>query len=154
MSNTIQFTDANFQSEVLDSDQPVLVDFWAAWCGPCRLVGPTIEELAHEYDGTVKVGKLNVDENPQSAGGFGINSIPAVLPKNRPASGESFAIAGHSRRFRGTAPARRRVAVGCVDLEMSGHRTSFLITRNLMVLRRHLACSRYLVPRLIPRILF
>ncbi|MCH8840122.1 MAG: thioredoxin [Planctomycetes bacterium] len=79
MSNPLQFTDANFQSEVLDSDQPVLVDFWAAWCGPCRAVGPTIEELAHEYDGTVKVGKLNVDENPQSAGGFGISSIPAVL---------------------------------------------------------------------------
>ncbi len=79
MSNPLQFTDANFQSEVLDSDQPVLVDFWAAWCGPCRVVGPTIEELAHEYDGTVKVGKLNVDENPQSAGDFGISSIPAVL---------------------------------------------------------------------------
>ena len=79
MSNPLQLTDANFQSEVLDSDQPVLVDFWAAWCGPCRVVGPTIEELAHEYDGTVKVGKLNVDENPQSAGGFGISSIPSVL---------------------------------------------------------------------------
>jgi len=79
MSNPFHFTDANFQSEVLDSDQPVLVDFWAAWCGPCRVVGPTIEELAHEYDGTVKVGKLNVDENPQSAGGFGISSIPSVL---------------------------------------------------------------------------
>ncbi len=79
MSNPFHFTDANFQSEVLDSDRPVLVDFWAAWCGPCRVVGPTIEELAHEYDGTVKVGKLNVDENPQSAGDFGISSIPAVL---------------------------------------------------------------------------
>ncbi len=79
MSNSLQFTDANFQSEVLDSDRPVLVDFWAAWCGPCRVVGPTIEELAHEYDGTVKVGKLNIDENQQAASDFGISSIPAVL---------------------------------------------------------------------------
>ena len=79
MSKPREFTDANFQSEVLDSDQPVLVDFWAAWCGPCRAVGPTIEELAERYDGTVKVGKLNIDENPQSPGGFGIHSIPAVL---------------------------------------------------------------------------
>ncbi len=79
MSKPLHFTDANFQSEVLESDQPVLVDFWAAWCGPCRAVGPTIEELAKQYDGTVKVGKLNVDENQQSAGSFGIHSIPAVL---------------------------------------------------------------------------
>ncbi len=79
MSNAIKFTDANFQSEVLDSDQPVLVDFWAAWCGPCRAVGPTIEELAKQYDGTVKIGKLNIDENPQAPSGFGIHSIPAVL---------------------------------------------------------------------------
>ena len=79
MSKPKEFTDANFQSEVLDSDQPVLVDFWAAWCGPCRAVGPTIEELAESYDGTVKVGKLNIDENPQSPGDFSIHSIPAVL---------------------------------------------------------------------------
>ncbi len=79
MSKPLHFTDANFQSEVLDSDQPVLVDFWAAWCGPCRAVGPTIEELAEQYDGTVKVGKLNIDENPLSPSGFGIHSIPAVL---------------------------------------------------------------------------
>ncbi len=79
MGKAQEFTDANFQSEVLDSDQPVLVDFWATWCGPCRAVGPTIEELAEQYDGTVKFGKLNIDENPQSPNGFGIHSIPAVL---------------------------------------------------------------------------
>ncbi len=79
MSKPREFTDANFQSEVLDSDQPVLVDFWAAWCGPCRAVGPTIEELAKQYDGTVKVGKLNIDENPQAPSDFKISSIPAVL---------------------------------------------------------------------------
>ena len=79
MSKPHEFTDANFQNEVLNSDQPVLVDFWAAWCGPCRVVGPTIEELAEQFDGTVKVGKLNIDENPQSPSGFSIHSIPAVL---------------------------------------------------------------------------
>ena len=79
MSKTQEFNDANFQNEVLDSDQPVLVDFWAAWCGPCRAVAPTIDELAEQFDGTVKVGKLNVDDNPTSAGSFGISSIPAVL---------------------------------------------------------------------------
>ena len=79
MSRPLEFTDANFQNEVLESDQPVLVDFWAAWCGPCRAVGPTIEELAEQYDGTVKVGKLNIDENPQAPSDLGISSIPAVL---------------------------------------------------------------------------
>ncbi len=79
MSKPKEFTDANFQKEVLDSDQPVLVDFWAEWCGPCRAVGPTIEELAKQYEGTVKVGKLNIDKNPQSPSRFGIRSIPAVL---------------------------------------------------------------------------
>lgn len=79
MSEPKEFTDTNFQSEVLESEQPVLVDFWAAWCGPCRAVGPTIEELAEQYDGTVKVGKLNIDENPQAPSEFNISSIPAVL---------------------------------------------------------------------------
>lgn len=79
MTQPIEITDASFQTEVLESDQPVLVDFWAAWCGPCRAVGPTIEELAKQYDGTVKVGKLNIDENPIAPSGFAIHSIPAVL---------------------------------------------------------------------------
>ena len=79
MSKPQEFTDANFQSEVLESDQPVLADFWASWCGPCRAVGPTIEELATQFDGSVKVGKLNIDENPQAPSGFSIHSIPAVL---------------------------------------------------------------------------
>ena len=79
MSKPKEFTDANFQSEVLDSDRVVLVDFWADWCGPCRVVGPTIEELAGQYDGSVKVGKLNIDENQKTTSQFGINSIPSVL---------------------------------------------------------------------------
>ncbi len=76
---TIPFTDASFKSEVLDSDQPVLVDFWAPWCGPCKALAPTIEALAEEYEGNVKVGKLNVDENSDTAGAYGIRSIPSVL---------------------------------------------------------------------------
>lgn len=76
---THQFTDTNFETEVTNSDQLVVVDFWAPWCGPCRAVGPTIDELADELGDSVKIGKLNVDENPQSAGGWGISSIPAVM---------------------------------------------------------------------------
>jgi thioredoxin 1 len=79
MSKTHEFTDATFQSEVLDSGRPVLVDFWAAWCGPCRAVGPTIEQLAEQYEGAVKVGKLNIDDNPVAPSSFGIQSIPAVV---------------------------------------------------------------------------
>lgn len=72
------FTDANFQSGVLANDKPVVVDFWAPWCGPCKMVSPIIEELAKEYDGKVVIGKMNVDEN-QTAGDFGIMSIPTVM---------------------------------------------------------------------------
>jgi thioredoxin 1 len=74
-----QLTDSNFKEEVLDSSIPVLVDFWAPWCGPCRMLAPTIEELSREYDGRIKVCKMNTDDSPQTAGGFGISSIPTVL---------------------------------------------------------------------------
>ncbi|MBL7718591.1 MAG: thioredoxin [Flavipsychrobacter sp.] len=73
------FTDANFDSDVLKADQLTVVDFWAPWCGPCLAIGPTIEALATEYDGKVKVGKLNVDENPNVSMEYGITSIPCVL---------------------------------------------------------------------------
>ena len=74
-----QFTDDNFTTEVLGSDQPVLVDFWAEWCGPCRVLGPVVEELADSIGDTARVGKLNVDQNPQVARQYGIQSIPSVL---------------------------------------------------------------------------
>ncbi|PIY95147.1 MAG: thioredoxin [Candidatus Levybacteria bacterium CG_4_10_14_0_8_um_filter_35_23] len=75
----IKLTDQNFNEEVLKAETPVVVDFWAEWCMPCRMVGPIIEELAKEYEGKVKVGKMNVDENSQIPGNFGIMSIPSIL---------------------------------------------------------------------------
>jgi thioredoxin 1 len=79
MTKPLHFTDDNFESEVLGSDQPVLVDFWAEWCAPCRLLTPIIEELASELGESAKIGKLHVDENPQTAARYQISSIPSVL---------------------------------------------------------------------------
>ena len=77
--NVVEFTDAGFQAEVISSQQPVLVDFWAPWCGPCKMLGPTIEELATTYSGRVRIGKMNIDDHQQVAGEFGVGSIPTVL---------------------------------------------------------------------------
>ena len=74
-----EFNDSNFQTDVLASDKLTVVDFWAEWCGPCRAIGPVIEELSKEYDGKVNVGKVNVDNNPQVSMNYGITSIPAIL---------------------------------------------------------------------------
>jgi thioredoxin 1 len=75
----IAFTDANFDAEALKSDVPVLVDFWATWCGPCKMIAPIVEELASTYEGKVKIGKLDVDENQQTAIKYGVRRIPTVL---------------------------------------------------------------------------
>jgi len=75
----ITFTDDNFATEVLQSDKPVLVDFWAVWCGPCKIIAPFVEELAGELEGKAKVGKLDVDNNQESAIKYGVRSIPTVL---------------------------------------------------------------------------
>ena len=75
----IEVTDANFEEVVLNSDKPVLVDFWAAWCGPCRMVGPIIEEISNDYEGKAIVGKVDVDANQEFAAKYGVRNIPTVL---------------------------------------------------------------------------
>lgn len=72
-------TDASFATDVLGADEPVLVDFWAEWCGPCRQIGPAIEELSAEYEGKLKVAKMNIDENPETPGRYGVRGIPTLM---------------------------------------------------------------------------
>lgn len=78
MGKAIEITDSNFD-EVINSEKPVLVDFWAEWCGPCKMIGPIVEELAGEYEGKAVIGKVNVDNNPSASAKFGIRSIPTLL---------------------------------------------------------------------------
>jgi len=77
--NIVSVTDGSFEAEVLNSDTPVLVDYWAEWCGPCKMIAPVLEEIADDYDGRLKIAKLNIDENPQTPPKFNIRGIPTLM---------------------------------------------------------------------------
>lgn len=79
MSKLVNVTDSSFESEVLQSDNPVLVDYWAEWCGPCKMIAPILDEISGEYDGKLKIAKLNIDENPETPPKYGIRGIPTLM---------------------------------------------------------------------------
>jgi thioredoxin 1 len=89
-SNILEFTEANFDAEVMSSDKPVLVDFWAPWCAPCRAVGPTVDAIADSFAGKAKVGKVNIDEHPAIAAKFGVQSIPTIIVVKDGAVADTF----------------------------------------------------------------
>jgi len=79
MADLLQVTDGNFEEEIIQSELPAMVDFWAEWCGPCKMVGPVVEELAKEYDGKIKIAKMDVDQNRETPARFGIRNIPTLI---------------------------------------------------------------------------
>lgn len=79
MSDIVKATDSTFEAEVLNSDQPVLVDYWAEWCGPCKMIAPILDEISSEYEGKLKIAKLNIDENPETPPKYGIRGIPTLM---------------------------------------------------------------------------
>jgi thioredoxin 1 len=105
-ANTLTFTDANFDAEVIQSDKPVLVDFWAEWCGPCQLLAPTIDELAGEYAGRVKVGKVDVDSAQKVAFKYGIQQIPTVMVFDKGQPVERMIGAKNKREYKAILDAR------------------------------------------------
>jgi len=96
----VEFTDGNFKSEVLDAAVPVIVDFWAPWCGPCRMLAPTIEKLANEFQGKAKIGKMNTDENPDTPGSLRISSIPTVIVYHNGKEVERFVGVNPEAKYR------------------------------------------------------
>ena len=98
--NTLTFSDAEFEKDVLSADTPVLVDFWAEWCGPCRMLAPTIDEIAEEYKGKVKVGKVDTDANRNTAMKFSINAIPTIILFNKGQIAKKFVGLTPKRDFK------------------------------------------------------
>ncbi len=108
--NTLQFTDDNFETEVLGAETPVLVDFWAEWCGPCLMVAPTIDELANEYEGKIKVGKVDVDKSAKIAGQYNVQSIPTVILFDKGQPVERMVGAKNKREYKDILDARTGVS--------------------------------------------
>jgi thioredoxin 1 len=110
MADVLQVSDNTFEQEVLNSDQPVLVDFWAPWCGPCRQIGPVIEELSRENAGSIKVAKVNIDESPQSARRYDVSSIPTLMVFKGGAVVERFVGVQPKVRLQSALDAHRSMA--------------------------------------------